>query len=524
MDNALLSVFQLINTLNIRITITSLKEKLTSHPNYPSLLSISDTLNDFQIVNEALNIKDIMMHEVTFPVIVHLKNNTFVVVEEVGEGKVICLDENNKKKIIAPEDFNKMISGTILLVDGTHSKGDLSYAKNRLIEIFNIIVFPISITLLCLLFIYFLLSYTDYDHNFNLNIGLITLLKSLGLLVSVMLLAQSFRLSYAVSELCTITKTDCNSVLNSNQAKILFGTVSLSEIGLFYFSGTLGFYLFNTTNESSLCLLAIINLLSLPFTLYSLYSQKFILKKWCVFCCIIQLLLWLEFTQLVRYVKYEYLFLNTTDTFNLLISFSVPVFVWLILKPLLLKAKESDANLEQLNAFKKNESLFSCYLNLQVNFSILKDEHSFITGDANSKNTITLVANPYCAPCAKAYQMLESWCDSGADYRIQTVFWPSNDYESGLLITHLASVFNEDREKGKKALVDWFNFEDKDVKTFVDRHKINDYDYFKKNSREILDENFRWNTMVNIEYTPTIFLNGKKVPKEYDLKDIRYFI
>jgi len=43
--------------MNIPVSKTFLREQLLSHPDYPSLLSITDTLNELHIENTALHNK-----------------------------------------------------------------------------------------------------------------------------------------------------------------------------------------------------------------------------------------------------------------------------------------------------------------------------------------------------------------------------------------------------------------------------------------------------------------------------------
>ena len=55
MDNCVFVTKQLLTLLGVKSTSKYLKDKILSHPDYPSLLSISDTLEEYQI--ETLAVK-----------------------------------------------------------------------------------------------------------------------------------------------------------------------------------------------------------------------------------------------------------------------------------------------------------------------------------------------------------------------------------------------------------------------------------------------------------------------------------
>jgi protein-disulfide isomerase len=44
------------------------------------------------------------------------------------------------------------------------------------------------------------------------------------------------------------------------------------------------------------------------------------------------------------------------------------------------------------------------------------------------------------------------------------------------------------------------------------------------NYQQILNEQYQWNKMNYINYTPTIILNSKVIPSKYDFDDIKYFL
>jgi len=81
-DNLTITLYNWLRELKIPISKTYLKQQLHCHPDYPSLLSITDTLTDLGIENTTVQIQKDQLHEVTPPFLVHLNSNggEFVVI------------------------------------------------------------------------------------------------------------------------------------------------------------------------------------------------------------------------------------------------------------------------------------------------------------------------------------------------------------------------------------------------------------------------------------------------------------
>src|SRR6202012_5749326 len=124
-------------------------------------------------------------------------------------------------------------------------------------------------------------------------------------------------------------KSSCNAILSSGAPKI-FKWLTWSEVGFFYFAGTWLLPLFGGHSCAILQMLAVLNIISLPYTFYSIYYQARVAKEWCVLCCTVQGLLWLEFGVLVTI--YPGLSLSAIPLAALsavLICLLAPVILWI---------------------------------------------------------------------------------------------------------------------------------------------------------------------------------------------------
>jgi ABC-type bacteriocin/lantibiotic exporter with double-glycine peptidase domain len=78
---------QLIGELHIPITRQSIEEEIALHPNYNSLLAISDILNNWGVPNASyqLDFKELIESEVPVPFVAYLANQEFALVSNLDE-------------------------------------------------------------------------------------------------------------------------------------------------------------------------------------------------------------------------------------------------------------------------------------------------------------------------------------------------------------------------------------------------------------------------------------------------------
>ena len=298
--------------------------------------------------------------------------------------------------------------------------------------------------------------------------------------------------------------------------------LSWSEVGFFYFAGSWLALLFNSNNTAVLQSLHVLNILSLPYTFYSIYYQWRVAKQWCVLCCTIQALLWAEFFAFIP--GSQGLPHVTTNALSIIfVSFALPVITWVFLKPFLLKAQQISPLKQQLRKFKYNTDLFNKLINDEVKYAIPGNENSIILGDPEAEHVITMVSNPYCQPCSKAHKELDEWLVNRKDIKLQIIFSveENNNDPKIKVAEHLFALqANNDAITLKKAVDDWYNQKQKDFEAWSKDHPTSD----KIATESILQKQREWCKIAEIQVTPTIFINGRKLPDNYQPEDIKYFI
>ncbi len=182
-----------------------------------------------------------------------------------------------------------------------------------------------------------------YLHGHNERFcTLILLLKAVGLLASWLLVLGTLDAPVFRRFCPTSPWFDCRRVIDS-PAGTLFGRVHTADLGVLYFSGTIlalvisafapGFYY-------SALYLGILNLLTLPYTLFSVAYQAFRVRRACALCLIVQAVFWLEFWQFYPFVlgTPADLSLDLRRLHPLLVGLGLPLAFWPLLRHLLEKA------------------------------------------------------------------------------------------------------------------------------------------------------------------------------------------
>lgn len=278
----LLSVF--LQKMNVKHTIPFTEKLYNEHPYKYSLYGLSKMLSDYGIENMGIqlkgNDKDITLLEL--PVIAHVSSD-FVIVGRVNSGKVsyIC---NGKNITVSTEEFNKLWDGVVLVAEPDEQSIEPEYKENKKKESFHVAE---TISLLVLCFILASVGFISNEIYKNIGLCLSLTLNIIGVYIGYLLVLKQIHIqSNSADKLCSLfKKSDCNDLLQSAAAKFL-GVIGSSELGLSYFvTNTITILFF----PKLMSYMGLINICALPYTIWSIWYQKFKAKQWCPLCLIVQL-------------------------------------------------------------------------------------------------------------------------------------------------------------------------------------------------------------------------------------------
>lgn len=321
-----------------------------------------------------------------------------------------------------------------------------------------------------------------------------------------------------------ITKGDCNAILTSKESK-LFSWLSWSEVGFFYFTGSLLTLLFAGVEiKNTMVLLFWINILALPYTIFSVYYQWRVAKQWCILCLVVQGLLILGvFNLTVSDFSLYFGNLSVLVFPKLSLNYLLPAFIWYSLKPHILSLQEAKNTKREYFRIKFNAEIFETLLKKQKKITLSTEGIGIDIGSPLAKNTLVKVCNPYCGPCVKAHPEIDLLLENNSDLKVKIIFTSSNlDDFMAIPVKHLLSIAEKQNESmTKQALDDWYLPEKKDYEEFVKKHPL-DMSLDKQNSKMI--EMKAWCDQIDIAVTPTFFVNGYQLPDAYNIQDLQYFL
>ncbi len=518
-ENPVTAVIQLLRQLKVNVTDGSVNEAILSHPDYPSILAVSDCLKQWLVENVAIRADKERIDEMPLPFIAFM-GREFKTVTKVSIQEVSFLNDDDKRQKENKENFLKTWSGVALLAEAQEGAGENDYDLKKRKE--NIQSFTIPL-LICFGLLWAVVASVSFTGADPLAYTALLLCKLAGSIVSGLLLWYEIdKYNPTLQKICTGGggKTNCNAILSSSKAKI-FSWLSWSEVGFFYFSGSflaLGLY------PSLTNIIAWVNVLALPYILFSLSYQKFVAKQWCPLCLAVQGLLLGEF--IIGFTGGFLVKLNGSfiSIFQIGLLFLLPVAIWYFIKPHLLNEQEGKTKKYELARLKNNTDIFNSLLTAQKSITHSTEGLGITLGNPTATNTIIKVCNPYCGPCAKAHPEIEKLLEHNNNLKVQIIFNATNNEDDHLAkpVKHLLAIAEKGNETMKaKALDDWYMAEKKDYEVFTKKYPMNGELQMQDTKVDAMD---KWCKATEISFTPTFFVNGYQLPEVYEIKDLKYFL
>lgn len=294
-----------------------------------------------------------------------------------------------------------------------------------------------------------------------------------GVITALMLLYEYDNNSSTLRKICNSSrKVNCLAVLSS-KGSIIWG-VPWTVIGFSYYLGLLFSLLTNSFSTNIFVAVSYFNILSLPYIIYSVYYQKFIVKQWCVLCLLVQ------FINLALFIlsvlvgsfsdSFKFDFLSIFSIFgSFILSFGVSYLLWLYIQ----KLKDNKDSSSLLKKIKYNRDVFFSLLKNERKIEGITNDFGVILGNPNGSIHIVKVCNPYCYYCSLSHPVLSQLVKNNDEIKLQIIFFvnpDSDEYEHTPIETFLGAYY-----EGKDIeliLSDWYNDEDKKLEDFIRLHPI----------------------------------------------------
>jgi uncharacterized membrane protein len=522
-DNTVFVLQKAIRKFKIKISNTSIREFLLSHPHYPSLKSVCDGLTHWKIAHYPLKLESEEIKALEIPFIAHFSVNggQLVFVDKMEGGKVTFSAISGITNCEAFEVFSEKLSGAVIVMEPDDQAREKDFTQLRQNEYLSSLLLPFGILVLILL-----TALSTYNvpiisggASGNLIWGLI-FTKSIGFIASVFLTMHELKIhSRLADQICGFNKkTDCDTVLSSNASRI-FGWINWADIGLVYFMGTF-LYLVGSGGDASLGLLAIIATASLPYPVFSIYYQSVKLKKWCPFCLMVQLVLIAEFIFLLQ--AFKGMNISLFDLLRLATSFLLPAAIWVLFKAYYQKSNEFTREHYSFLKFKRDPEVFGILLKGSGHADFVVGTNDLIIGRHDAPVVITAFLSLYCAPCSRVFKDLTTMLGNRSDIKIHLIFSVYGDTETQKVINTLYYTYIcEGSDAAQAFLSRWYSMSKVSRKALYSDQPIPEE---MNLAHQIGEQNGKLFEDARITGTPTIFVNGYKFPVQYQYSDLYYYI
>lgn len=308
--------------------------------------------------------------------------------------------------------------------------------------------------------------------------------------------------------------------------------ISFFAISLFLLKGFIYFVAGLSTLVLSLLLerendilptLLCLSVCCLPYVLFSVFYQKFIVKRWCPLCLSVMGLILLEALLFLIYPQKDILHIIEVLPTLLILSSSL---IFAILTSSVyhrLLQDEEDVFVSKLEnmRLKRNPIVLMTVFNVREHMKQFS-AHSITIGNLRSDTmTITTLLNPKCIPCKEvATEVIRMMKKFPARFLWQIRFdgieteeyHPMNQVQ--LYLWELCRKEMDDRIK-LQIINDWFSRQS--PQWFSKKYPID-----KISSDTIADFSIQCheNKLMEISKVPAIWVDGKALPKEYAISDL----
>jgi uncharacterized membrane protein len=516
-----------LRMLGVKVNGTTVDESLQNHPDWPSLLCVSDVLTNWNIPNAGgkMEVNDIDSLPIPFIAYTHNIESPLAVVQSISPKEIVCYSQDFKKpKVLQREEFIKNWTGIYLIAEPGEASGEKNYKANRRKQLLQQLL-PISLlALLAGVSFYLSAARANWSSGWPFALSMYPIYL-LGVVVTSLLLWYEIdRNNPLLQKVCTgIAKGNCNAILTGKQSK-LFSWLSWSEVGFFWFTGGFLILLFGAA-PANIYFLGWLNLLALPYPAFSVYYQWRVAKQWCVLCLAVQVLLIAGAVLFVTSQRInEFSFLSVSFLTLLLVFYAAPVIAWYVIKPYLLQLQEAKTTSREYLRLKFNTQIFDTLLTKQKQITLPTEELGIEIGNPNAKHTIIKVCNPYCGPCAKAHPEIEKLLEDNVNLKVQIIFAVSSDTTNPSYkpVSHMLAIAElGNSEVVRKSLDEWYLKTVKDYSNFANKYPMNGEIAKQQGKIEAMD---KWCNAMGIQFTPTFFVNGYQLPDVYSISDLKYFL
>lgn len=478
-----------------------------SHPNYPSLFAVTDSLDLLSIENLAIKLPKEQFVELPDFFVAFFEED-LVLVNKTSESLFIEKD-NKEKTTLTYNAFLEKWNGIILVIEPNEKTNKPVVTNNN-----NWIKYSVPfVVLIAISFFYF-------DYSIHSILLLITSL--FGLLLSVFIVQEKFGIKNEIaSKFCNINpKASCNSVIKSEKSDIN-KWLSFADLPFLFFSISVVAIVLQP-NFSSV-IVGVLSLLSIPVVFYSIWVQKFQLKKWCVLCLAISTVLILQgilFASLTTS-----LFAIQISNFFAFVFSSVAISsLWMLAKPMIESKIKAENSTRDLKKFKRNVEVFN-FLSKEITSTQGFDKLQGISfGNQSAEVQLSIILSPSCGHCHKAFEdgfeLVQQFPEKIHLKVLFNINPENNDNPFKVVVERLLSLQYSNPNQVAQAISDW-HIKKIGLELWLQKWSIETID-MRVNQQIYLQ--YQWCLDNDFNFTPVKIVNERQFPNQYEISELKYFL
>ena len=501
---------QLLKNSGIAYDSKELALQIQGHPSFPSLRAITGVLDHFNIDHVPARIPKDKSALVQLP-------NQFIAQYEQEfhyvelKNEQVRLYTSTGKKRLSYDEFLEGFDGVVVVLDHENS-----VTAQRKVKPSRVLM---ALALL-------LLGASLFLSDIAIAEGLFLLLALAGTVFSFSILKQEQgQPTLLTNTFCPSghSKIDCEAVTQSDSLRF-FKQYSLSDLAMAYFSATSVIAITSILTGQSLLVLAYSGYLVLPVTLYSIYYQQAVVKKWCALCLGLVAVLWLQALTVT--------FLSSWGTVPELQEFLYSGLImvataaaWTYIKPFIDDLGTLREEQAQYLRFRRDPELFSAYFYKEkpIDTSLgIDGELQF--GNPAARLSLVVATSPQCSHCQPVHELIEKALQQfGKELSITLRFNIDVRNEESPLVQQCARLLElyhtAGKETGMAALQDAYS--DMPIEQWMDLWgSVMD----PKAYYSTLMAQKKWCLQNAVNFTPHLLINGRAYPKMYQRSDLLFFI
>ncbi|TDO83627.1 vitamin K epoxide reductase family protein [Flavobacterium chryseum] len=482
------------------------KDLFLSHPNYPSLFAITDSLDLLSVENAAVRVSKEQIENLPSNFLAYFKDELTLVERAKDFVRIDTIKSGIQK--ISYDTFLLDWNGVIVAIEPNNVIARENF-RNEYKDLKY--YFPLLL----------LVGVSFFYNSYNLFSLVFLTTSILGLIISVFIVQEKLGFkTNIISKFCNLTtNTSCNSVINFDVTNSKW--INFSDLPLIFFSSSFLAILLRPLD--SVIFIGFLSLLSIPIIVTSVWIQKFEIQKWCVMCLAVSFVV---LTQSIVWFASDLFTLSfgLTNVFPFLFSLILFTSIWLVAKPVVKNILSGDNNLKELKKFKRNYTLLNFLSKKVVHTDGFDDLRGLHFGNRNAGIKLSIILSPSCEHCHKTFQEAFDLVLKFPDKIFLNILFnvnPENvENPYKIVVERLLTINRSTPGKIVEAISDW-HIKRIGLKKWL--KKWNTEPVSMMINQEI-QKQYEWCSKNNFNYTPVKIVNEKLFPHEYELNELKYFL